>query len=605
MIQSVELVNWKAYAHIQVELGPGTTFVVAHNGVGKSSLVQGAMWTIFGGAALRFPSSQAIRGEATSASGRVELAMPTGQLITITRRVSLGASGRATEEVSFEAGGRSQAGSRALAVALENACNMSLDFLARLLVLEESAVAQEIDPRQRFDLSGYISQLFGTDSLAAASEAARQISSRLSKEGDQVRRDQGANLSAEIASRAEALDELSDRISQLSEERLAAQAAADRIRSDESLRVRWAEYDRAVAEVSDRRRGIEQQAMTFLGAEAPPEDLVAALTVAATQVRDECQRLRNLVAQKRAELALLERTEQMLSNSSTECPVCRRALDAEAATSAMHLHESDRLVQQDALDQASTELVSAEAQLAQLDELVGSLVRMQLPVPPAEPKPTRDVAEARAELDILDSSTRHLSEQIGEVRRERDELARRQEADRDAAKANARAIGLYRSAELANAVHLATDYAIDRIRERHVSPLADELRSRWKDMWPDQHGLQLAGDGTLALVRGTRTITYDHFSGAEKALSLIALRLLLVQMSSSMQMLWLDEPLEHLDPRNRRVLASLLASATAQGALRQIVVTTYEEPVVRRLREPTIGRPSRVLYVRSDADDVI
>jgi ABC-type lipoprotein export system ATPase subunit len=55
------------------------------------------------------------------------------------------------------------------------------------------------------------------------------------------------------------------------------------------------------------------------------------------------------------------------------------------------------------------------------------------------------------------------------------------------------------------------------------------------------------------------------------------------------RILWLDEPLEHLDPRNRRI-ASLLVKASEESQTRQIVATTYEEAVARRLDEAAAAR---------------
>ena len=40
MITRLELTNWRNYEHADLVLGPGTTFVVASNGVGKTSLVE-------------------------------------------------------------------------------------------------------------------------------------------------------------------------------------------------------------------------------------------------------------------------------------------------------------------------------------------------------------------------------------------------------------------------------------------------------------------------------------------------------------------------------------------------------------------------------------
>ena len=51
MIRRLQLRNWRAYENVDLELGPGATFVVASNGIGKTSLIMGAAWGLFGDAA--------------------------------------------------------------------------------------------------------------------------------------------------------------------------------------------------------------------------------------------------------------------------------------------------------------------------------------------------------------------------------------------------------------------------------------------------------------------------------------------------------------------------------------------------------------------------
>jgi DNA repair exonuclease SbcCD ATPase subunit len=76
-------------------------------------------------------------------------------------------------------------------------------------------------------------------------------------------------------------------------------------------------------------------------------------------------------------------------------------------------------------------------------------------------------------------------------------------------------------------------------------------------------------------------IPFTQFSSGEKVVALLATRLLVRGASTRASFVWLDEPLEHLDPPNRRLIASLL---TAVGQhIRQILVTTFEESLARRL----------------------
>jgi ATPase subunit of ABC transporter with duplicated ATPase domains len=101
---------------------------------------------------------------------------------------------------------------------------------------------------------------------------------------------------------------------------------------------------------------------------------------------------------------------------------------------------------------------------------------------------------------------------------------------------------------------------------------------RWKRVFGERGSLRLRGDGHLVLVRGVHEIPFSQFSSGEEVVALLATRLLVPGAPTRASFLWLDEPLEHLDPRSRRLTASLM---TAAG--QQIRVTTYEEALARRL----------------------
>ena len=60
-------------------------------------------------------------------------------------------------------------------------------------------------------------------------------------------------------------------------------------------------------------------------------------------------------------------------------------------------------------------------------------------------------------------------------------------------------------------------------------------------------------------------------------------RLALLRAVAGSDVMVLDEPLEHLDSRARRLLVSSLLAAVRQGLMKQIIVSTYEEALVRRL----------------------
>ena len=84
MIRRLGLRNWRSYKNLDLELGPGTTFVVAPNGVGKTSLVYGLAWGVFGESSSVNPK-ECIRAGSESAEVCVEFDLADERLLSIRR----------------------------------------------------------------------------------------------------------------------------------------------------------------------------------------------------------------------------------------------------------------------------------------------------------------------------------------------------------------------------------------------------------------------------------------------------------------------------------------------------------------------------------------
>lgn len=155
----------------------------------------------------------------------------------------------------------------------------------------------------------------------------------------------------------------------------------------------------------------------------------------------------------------------------------------------------------------------------------------------------------------------------------------------------------YRENQLATIVADVAEAAIEERMRGAVDPVAEQLVELWAQLWPGRPTLEL-NDGKLAGRIGETKLDFASLSGGERMVALICLKLVTLQALTTAPWFVIDEPLEHLDPPNRRLLALLLSSVASQGAVpRQLLVTTYEESVVRALDKPSQG--SRVQYVRA------
>ena len=162
------------------------------------------------------------------------------------------------------------------------------------------------------------------------------------------------------------------------------------------------------------------------------------------------------------------------------------------------------------------------------------------------------------------------------------ELERAQEANQ----ATAELLSLFREDGVSKAAIETTQGTLTELLDETVRPLASEVNQRWQTLFPQRGDLETYATGGITRTINGHVLPYDAFSTGEGTGATILLRLLIAQMATSIDFCWFDEPLEHLDPDVRRKVAYMLSSVTGhEHRLRQVVVTTYEEPLARRLHE--------------------
>ncbi|MPZ92646.1 MAG: AAA family ATPase, partial [Actinobacteria bacterium] len=155
-------------------------------------------------------------------------------------------------------------------------------------------------------------------------------------------------------------------------------------------------------------------------------------------------------------------------------------------------------------------------------------------------------------------------------------------------------VALYREEGVSLAAGEAFSAAGSAITKEFIEPLVGEVSMRWKRIF-GTGGLSLSPDGQITRNVGGRILGFESLSGGEKVWAQLLTRLLVSGASTRAPFVWLDEPLEHLDPRLRKVVAGTLAKAASGAGLRQVIVTTYESELALQLMEDVPS--ASLLYV--------
>jgi DNA repair exonuclease SbcCD ATPase subunit len=610
VIGRVLLRNWRGYEKLALDLGPGLTFVVADNGVGKTSLVHGASWALFGEAS-GVDGDAAIRAGAAEATAEVDLVL-SGTRFTVSR--SLRRTGRGRERLTVTAepagdapdnqlGGLGDAGSATsgrLREALAAAWGVPAGILPQLVFVPEMRLTHEGELFA--DVQDHLAALLGIDDLRRAEATADAIAGATTRRIRAARAVARVDEQAVAATRAEAerlRAELAELDSAIGED-VAARADLDGLRRRFDA---WARYDEQLARHRRRLDDLSEQARA-VGLEADPD----AVAEAARDLTRRSDELRDALATARAEAALVEGLVEQLDAAGAAdatgaagavCPVCLRPVDDETAHRAAAQHHArlaDIAAREAAAEQRRAEV---EAAARRIMVVAGALARQRPPEPPATPRPDVDEPELLTRMGELDARLAERYDRKGmlgeRLRRAEDRLA---EAD-TSREASAELTRLHAAAAAATSLATLARAEAEARTERSLDPLSRALAERWGEFFGTRSSRpRLAGGGTIELGPAGATIPYAAFSGGEKTLASLLTRLLFVTSATRLRTMWLDEPLEHLDPANRSRLARLVAQATQPGNhMHQVVVTTYEEGLARTMAD---HHDATVLYVSTD-----
>ena len=172
MIHRLRLRNWRSYNDLDLRLDPGTTFVVAPNGVGKTSLVYGLAWGVFGQHSSVDPAD-CIRAGAESAEVKVDFDLPDGRRLSINRT----ARRRGRPTASYEVHGARLSESSALSL-MEQAFGIDLPVAGRLSMILGGG---HLAAREHLDLESHLHHAFGVAHLLNAVETAQSVAKEAAK----------------------------------------------------------------------------------------------------------------------------------------------------------------------------------------------------------------------------------------------------------------------------------------------------------------------------------------------------------------------------------------------------------------------------------------
>ncbi|MDQ1742705.1 MAG: replication and repair protein RecF [Pseudonocardiales bacterium] len=566
MIRHIRIRHWRAYEDLDLWLTRPVTFFVAPNGVGKTSLVEAVRWCLLGIPDGR-TAARAIRSGRDSAT--VELALDLPGHPDVRLRRSLGRTGTGTFSALVDGETFDEPGFQAL---------LSSAWSADASVLD--AVVFGPPPGSRttgFPVRDHLAQVFGVQTLLDSAAELAEQRQRLATRIKSLRADVDATDEARPAA-GRAVAELVEQLEAIAEQRQRLAAETAGLEPAARLATRWEHYQAEATAFDAKATALATQMAGVVS--VGERDLI-------TAIDESQQEVSAALADNAAETSAAEvrgarsaTAAQLLAAASGQCPTCLRPLSEHEREAALTVHGRVGEDTGTDLQQHREEARRLRARLAAISRFSTAIGRLRPPVEPDEPDPGPAAVAALAEARrrFVELAERHgaITAQLA--------AARQRLADLDSAAADQTVLLAATREDLVLEVAETSMTALaDRYLTQRINPLATEISHRWKLLFGSE-GLRFDPSGQLSFSEGGVDLLLEDLSGAERATAVLVTRLLLAASATRASTIWFDEPLEHLDPARRAAVAQTLVRAAETGAVGQILVTTYEEGIARRLQ---------------------
>lgn len=608
MITYIKMINWRAFEEYEIRFNNGITFLMGANGSGKTSILEAISYALTGEAALfgRSERSQLLRNP--DKPGTVVLQFVTKDVEYEIQRTQNPERAGDAQMISLHDQTVLARSHINVTKEVEQLLNVSDDFLRRIVYMAEGDVFNFLNSPPKDALDTQIRSVLGLTQLdefsSALTASEKYLKGRLKLLQDlnadltrlEVRSlsDLESKLSAGEAGKEQFLNQL-DKIGQ---EVGAIEQSAGIIHKFQK------EVDLLNEAVSSRTE--QWQGFTKSSTLDYFEKLQERAHASENHHAEIMLQLALLDGQEEAYhriLSLLEPYED--SEETVPCPVCRKPIShSERKNILTEIRQdvtkldTERQSQSKHKTQVSAEMEELENQVKQLQSLRNLLAHTELPgVQPTEFFEKLSQIIIDLSKGLSGGRQAELAQQRDTVRQHMSELENFQ-AEYQAIKKRLQDFNYKSPEDLDNeivrievrmlsirAALKATEGTLQSQQDTDMKTIYEQIANLWSS-FREEEGWEMEynPEGYPVMSHGKEKLTLDlrQLSGGEKTALLIMLHTIIAHHFSKSDFLMIDEPLEHLDPVNRRSLIRFLVDAYRHQMFGQAIIATFEESLIRK-----------------------
>lgn len=601
MIHEVEMTNWRAFEKQRFKFEPGINFIMGANGRGKTSILEAISYALTGEPSVVINKNRLLRdpNKAATVSLRIEI---DGKQYRIDRTQLPEKSGDAS---LWDLDSNAQIASthKRVTEEVERIFRVSVDFLRRIVYMAEGDVFRFLFEPPGEIINLQVRSVIGLDQLDQLKDAIQVSKNYL----DEIRKNYkilqkmmaslgitssnnlGPQQSEVIIQQKKLMNQLLGIQDQISQRTRESQSLAMLNQKVEENLYLWHSNSTYWSQMED------EPLISFY------EDFKGEIENVKEKAIEVEKELARLEGQKDSFLQVIKLLEIVNKIDLVPCPICKKPMTLqEQGTVEEETHENIKKISEE-ISLLQKRLEQFKRQVKEEIRFFDSIGEIRNDLVHNRYSNINQGISTQELISLLHRETENpnlveLKNKQEEIRNQIADLQKRAVEYTEFA-AQLKKLDLVEPANLLEAqinlegryiTLLAADNAVNRtlsdMQNIDLATIYDQIATIWNNFirYGDWH-LSFNTDGNPILSQdGSRNFNLEQFSGGEKTALLIIIHTIIAHHFSKCNLLMIDEPLEHLDPNNRRSLMSFFISACQNDVFEQALITTYEESLVRK-----------------------
>jgi len=598
LIERVELQNWKSFDELEKDFTDGVNFITGSNGIGKSSILEAICVAFTGKLPNGSDPRKLVRSGAKSAKIRVKYKVD-NEPLWVERRLSPGSRLQSkiwNSEREILTGNWDD-----ITKYFENRFKVKTLFFERIIYMPEGDVYRFIQNPPGEALMNHIDSVLGITQMKDLFMKIDELEKEFQEEEERYReaRDELKVLSLTELGNLQTLHKELDKLEKIKSER--------RARLSEIESELW-NYEERVQEKM-RLRGELSSVMSEVEKLGQIQKHIKGLQQRRSEIKSKFEEEFSMKNRIEGELNSLKKVLDLVYEADkgelyevgVKCPVCKKPLSKHEIKDIKEetlgkINELKQTIPD--LDKEIGDLRITERKLdTELDIFksretrVKTLMKQYELSPEGVEKFEKEINNLRSKIEILEKDKSNLEPllpeseyEIGDIR-ERIGRLKTIEGLKGVKDIEGSLISATKGGIISQIMKESIQRTITEQREEKLkSEIYREISYVYNEFKADEGwSVRLNDEGLPLVAKGDYQYDLSMLSGGEKtALLVITHAILSRYFAENVGFMLLDEPLEHLDSKNRRSLVKFLVDSCAKGVVNQLIVTTVEESVIRK-----------------------